>query len=271
MDLDSKNIQLQYEGYLNTPLLWEKNTVFGMQQFQLSTQNSIAFNEVLPKHLRLGKLVERFVMTELHQDRSIKILAENPQIQDEKITIGEMDCIFKKDNIPIHMEIVYKFYLYDETPNTSEIERWIGPNRRDSLLMKLEKLRDKQLPLLKNPLTKSFLDSLNLLSEEIQQFVFFKAQLFLPWEKENISFRDLNKACVKGFYINFEKLDAFKKCKFFIPTKKNWLIEIQTQIDWLTYKNFIPKIKSLIDDQTSPLCWIKFPNGKMEKIFVVWW
>lgn len=270
MNLKSKNVQLQYEGYLNTPLLWENDSVFSMQQFQLSPHQPMVFNEILTKHIRLGKLVERFVITELKHDQSIKILKENPQIQNDKITVGEMDCIFKKDGIPIHMEIVYKFYLYDET-NTSEIERWIGPNRRDSLLMKLEKLKNKQLPLLYNSASKPLLDSLNLISEEIQQYVFFKAQLFVPWEKENVSFIQLNKACVKGFYIKFTKLRAFTECKFFIPSKKNWLIEVQTQTDWMTYKNFIPKINLMIENKTSPMCWIKFPNGQVEKFFVVWW
>lgn len=271
MKLKSKNIQLQYEGYLSTPLLWEKDTVFSMQQFQLSPQQPAVFNEILTKHIRLGKLVERFVITELQQDTRIKILAENPQIQNGKITVGEMDCIFKKDQIPIHMEIVYKFYLYDEINNTSEIARWIGPNRRDSLLRKLDKLKNKQLPLLYNSFTKPLLNSLNLSSEEIQQYVLFKAQLFIPWKKEKINFLQINEACVKGFYINFTRLKAFRECKFFIPSKKNWLIEVQTQTDWVTYKIFKPKINLLIESKTSPMCWIKFPNGQLEKFFIVWW
>ena len=31
MDLASKNIQSQYQGYKNTPLLWEDHSVFGLQ------------------------------------------------------------------------------------------------------------------------------------------------------------------------------------------------------------------------------------------------
>ena len=44
----------------------------------------------------------------------------------------------------IHLEIVYKFYLYDNTIGTSEIDHWIGPNRNDSLREKLEKLKSKR-------------------------------------------------------------------------------------------------------------------------------
>ena len=271
MDLNSKDIQLQYQGYLNTALLWKSDAVFGMHQFQLSTIKYTVFNEVVPKNLRLGKLVERFVSMELRQDKTIKIHSENPQIQNDKITVGEMDCIFEQNSQIIHLEVVYKFYLYEENAETTEIEQWIGPNRKDSLLQKLEKLKTKQLPLLYSPHTKPFLESLNLNIEEIRQYVLFKAQLFLPWGKKQINFSLLNEACVKGFYINFLEMKRFNRCKFFIPTKKNWLMEVQTQTDWLTYKNFLFKIMPLMETKTSPMCWIKFPNGQLEKFFVVWW
>ena len=27
----------------------------------------------------------------------------------------------------------------------------------------------------------------------------------------------------------------------------------------------------IIQNKTSPLCWIKYPNGEVKKFFVVWW
>ena len=84
------------------------------------------------------------------KDKEIKILAENVQIQNEKTTVGEIDCILTTAKKPVHLEIIYKFYLYDKSVGTNELEHWIGPNRRDSLVSKLNKLKDKQLPLLYN-------------------------------------------------------------------------------------------------------------------------
>ena len=161
MDTKSKNSQAQYQGYLHTPMLW-KNTMFGLKQIEFTTERETVFNESIPENLRLGKRVERFVSSELQENKDIEVLVENVQVQNEKITVGEIDCILKQGNTNIHLEIIYKFYLFDERVGTTEIEHWIGPNRNDDLLKKLTKLKEKQLPLLYNPLTKPLLDSINL-------------------------------------------------------------------------------------------------------------
>ena len=269
MDAKSKNIQAQYEGYLHTPTLW-KNRLLGLKQIEFSTDKEIVFNESIPVNLRLGKRVERYVSAELQQNKDITILIENVQVQDEKITIGEIDCILKQNNTPIHLEIIYKFYVYDERKGTTEIEHWIGPNKNDTLLKKLIKLKEKQLPLLYNPLTKTILDNLSLKTDEVQQVVCFKAQLFVPYKKE-VEFKELNAACINGFYVPIADITQFTDCKFFIPSKINWLLEVQTQVQWLNYNLFLEKVTSITNEKTSPLCWIKFPNGNIQKFFVVWW
>ena len=265
----SKNIQAQYQGYLHTPILW-KNSVFGLKQLEFSTEKTTVFNETISENLRLGKRVERFVCSELEQNAAIEILLENEQVQNEKITIGEIDCVLKRYDTPIHLEIIYKFYLFDEHVGTTEIEHWIGPNKNDTLLKKLTKLKDKQLPLLYNRLTKPLLDKLSLKVNEVQQAVCFKAQLFVPYQKE-VEFKELNAECVNGFYVNLSEINQFTVCKFYIPTKINWLLEVQTQVKWLNYDLFSEKVTTITNNKTSPLCWIKFPNGNIQKFFVVWW
>jgi hypothetical protein len=265
----SKNIQAQYQGYLRTPSLW-KNSVFGIQQFEFSTDAENIINESIPENLRLGKRVERFVSSQLQQNKEITILLENVQVQNEKITIGEIDCLLKHNHTPIHLEIIYKFYLFDAQIGTTEIEHWIGPNRNDSLLKKLTKLKEKQLPLLYNPLTKPLLDDLDLKADEIQQVVCFKAQLFVPYQKD-VEFKELNAACINGFYIPISEIKQFTDSKFYIPTKTNWLLEVQTQVNWLNYSLFSEEVTTLTNAKTAPLCWIKFPNGNIQKFFVVWW
>ena len=39
MDLNSKDIQLQYQGFLKTPLLWKGAIVFGLKQLELLEEN----------------------------------------------------------------------------------------------------------------------------------------------------------------------------------------------------------------------------------------
>lgn len=271
MDTKSKQLQLQYQGYLQTPLLWDKQAVFGLHQLEVPKQKTLIFNRKTADNLRLGKLVEQFVSTELGALKEIGILAENLQVQHGKQTIGELDCIMTYDNTPIHLEVVYKFYLYDDSILDSEIDRWVGPNRNDTFIKKLTKLKEKQLPLLYNPHTKSILEGLNLKAEQLTQRVLFKAQLYVPYKSSTIKFEPLNEACVYGFYINVSELNQLSDCKFYIPSKKDWLIEPHPQVHWNIYNPFCEEVKVLTSQRRSPLCWIKHPNGTLEKFFVTWW
>tara|TARA_R110001583_G_scaffold123082_1_gene274381 strand:+ start:2819 stop:3634 length:816 start_codon:yes stop_codon:yes gene_type:complete len=271
MDLNSKDIQLQYQGFLNTPLLWKSDVIFGLKQFEISEENSTTFEGAISKKLRLGIRVERFVSHLLKQYPSIKIIAENIQIQKETTTLGEIDFLLTKNKQPIHLEIIYKFYLFDESVGSTELEHWIGPNRNDSLISKIIKLKEKQLPLLFHSQTKTYLEKLQIKTQKIAQNVYFKAQLFVPYKQESASFDLINNDCVKGFYIQFNELSQFENCKFHIPSKANWLQEVQIQTNWKTYTQFTPKIELLIQNKTSPLCWLKQPNGEVFKIFIIWW
>ncbi len=271
MDKKSKDLQLQYEGYLQTPFLWNGKGVFDLQQFSnISTKTSSFSTLIIPK-LRLGKLVERFVSFDLQQNSSIEIIAENIQIQQEKITLGELDCILLKNEKPIHLEIVYKFYLHDSSVGESELAHWIGPNRRDSLLQKLNKLKEKQLPLLYSNECLTYLKKLELISNEIDQQLYFKAQLFVPLKEYGNKFPLINNKCINGFYINLKELDEFKDGKFHIPNKHNWLVIPHTDIDWLSFKIFSVKLQQSLSEERAPLCWLKKPNGELLKFFVVWW
>ncbi|SDX15394.1 hypothetical protein SAMN05444411_103216 [Lutibacter oricola] len=271
MDHNSKDIQLQYEGFLNTPFLWRKEPLFGLKQFEFQEKNCSTFEGNVTKQPRLGKRVERFISFELQQQDSIKLLFENFQIQNGKITIGEIDFLLQQNKKPIHLEAIYKFYLYDENFGSTEIEHWIGPNRKDNLVKKLTKLKNKQLPLLYKKEAKILLDKYNLNVSTIKQRVYFKAQLFVPLRLKNKEFKLINNTCITGFYIDLSELQQFKKCKFYIPTKINWLQNIKVNITWLNFNVFSTKIKPLLNQQTAPLCWIKHPNGETEKCFIVWW
>lgn len=265
------SIQLQYEGYLKTPLLWKNRDILGLQQLELQIQSPTKFKESIPDHIRLGKRVERFVSAVLNQHENIEILLENAQIKHDKITIGEIDCILKQNGVPVHLEIIYKFYLYDPQCGTNEMDHWVGPNRKDSLVQKLNKLKDKQLPLIYKEQVKQVLDVLYVKSQDIVQRVCFKAQLFMPYQANNDDLILVNKDCVKGFYINYADIGQFSHCQFHIPTKANWLIEIQAKVDWISFLQFKDSITPQILEKRAPLCWIRHPDGFTEKIFVVWW
>ncbi len=270
MTLTTKQIQQQFDGFLQTPCLWKNYDVFDLQQFQIQ-QKSQPFNMQIDSKMRLGKYIERFVSFQLQQEKSVQLLAENIQITKDKITLGELDCLLIKDEKPIHLEIIYKFYLYDSSVGNTEIEHFIGPNRKDSLIEKLNKLKSKQLPLLYTNECKSYIDSLNLEVLGFEQQVYFKAQLFVPFTKKEVTLEALNPECICGYYINHQELKQFVDCKFYIPIKKDWLTMPHTNVDWLNLKIFKIEVNTFLERQFSPLVWMKHPSGNIEKLFVVWW
>lgn len=255
---------------IKTPPLWIRDSIYNLDQFLLE-KHTFSFDKTIPQKLRLGKLVEQFICFQLEQGQSIELLIENYQVQNGKLTIGELDCLFLQNEKPIHLEIIYKFYLYDETVGVTELEHWIGPNRKDSLIQKLNKLKNKQLPLLFNRYTKPLLDSLKLNADSIEQKVCFKAQLFIPFGKEKTNYNQINKDCIKGFYLNKSELNNFNDCKFYIPEKIDWLLETTTNVSWKMYSEFYKKITDILENKTSPMVWIKKSNGTLLKCFVVWW
>jgi len=266
-----KKSQLQYQGFLATDFLWSGNSIKNLDQFEVPKSKTSTIHFSNTQNLRLGKWVERLVSFELSQYNEIEILLENLQIQNDKITLGEIDCILSLHNQPIHLEIIFKYYLYDKNVGTSEIERWIGPNRRDSFIQKLDKLIDKQLPLLHHPKTQPYLSELDISSKNIQQQVYFKAQLFVPLADYGKDFPIINNNCIIGFYIYPDELEVFTECKFYIPNKHDWLIAPHSDIDWLSFYDYKNKLQPFLDQQNAPLCWIKKKNGQLFKFFVVWW
>ena len=263
-------LQKRYEGFLKTPFLWKGHRLFNLEPFKInSISNKIDI--VLDDNLRLGKYVERLVSFEIEQHPDISIIAENIQIQDKKLTVGELDCLILRDKKPIHLEVIYKFYLYDASVGDTEIAHFIGPNRKDSLIEKLTKLQEKQLPLLHSDFCKPYLDKLNLNSKNILQQVYFKAQLFMPFRDKDTELKTLNPDCIAGFYINQTELNEFRDCKFYIPEKKDWLISAHTHVNWMNFDAFTTITKDYFEQKFSALCWVKFNSGVLKKVFLVWW
>lgn len=271
MNYSSNSIlQKRYEGFLATPTLWLNKNICNLEQFTAPTAYHTVPNAV-DSTLRLGKYVERLVAFQLSRIQNITILAENIQIQHEKHTVGELDCLLMRNAIPIHLEVIYKFYIYDPSVGNTEVEHCIGPNRKDALLEKLKKLKNKQLPLLHTNYCKPYLQALNLNPEHILQQVYFKAQLFLPLNMPRIKLKTLNHACIVGFYISVKELKEFTACKFYKPIKKDWLISPHTHVDWVNLNTIITITATDIQQHYAVLLWVKFKNGSIKKVFLIWW
>ncbi len=267
-----QQLQLQYQGFIQTQPLW-----FGQLDTNLQQFGHVALDNSVPLHPqdapnRLGNRVEYFVFQSLAQQSHIQILETNLQIQQNKQTLGELDALLLVNKQPVHLEIIYKFYLCDPLVGTTELDHWIGPNRKDSLIYKLDKLRNKQLPLLYAPETQPYLEGHRLNPASIQQQVLFLAQLFVPRASATaIPLEQLNAKAVLGTYVRLPDLSAYTDCSFYIPSKLDWLVMAHNTVSWMPYALFQQELRDLLDAQRSPLIWIRHPDGELERLFVVWW
>jgi hypothetical protein len=259
-------------GYQKTKMLWENDAIRGMGQF-IPKNTYQSFNIQEHKSLRLGKWVEKFVLFQLQQMPNCQIITDSLQIKDEQNTLGELDVLLIHQNVPIHLEIVYKFYLFDiKSKEKDALSNWIGPNKKDNLNYKLEKLKHKQLPLLYNTKTKQILENYKFDINSVKQHVLFKAQLFLPYGRhKNQVIEPLNKSCISGFYLDFQRFDLLQNTLIYIPQKLEWLIEPNVNVQWLEFEKAKELINKSILTDCSPMIWVKNKLGEINKCFITWW
>ena len=263
------NTKSRIHSILNAHSLDESIT--GLPTFHLS---DLRFDEdidfPLPTNLRLGHLAENVVSGLFHASTNYTVLYENIQLLVDKQTIGEIDFVIK-DNADrlFHMELAYKFYLYDPTISEQPINNWIGPNRNDSLIEKLDKLKRKQFPLLYHDSAKTKLDKIDL--TEVSQVLCLLVSLYIPYAHKS-SFSPAYQKAIQGYYQSMEeftRLDHTDKL-YYIPTKTEWCIDPSENNNWSRFVDITPAILASLKEKQAPLCWEKC-GDTYSSFFVVWW
>ncbi|TYP71627.1 hypothetical protein BD809_10837 [Aquimarina intermedia] len=273
------DLQSQYSGFLNTPSLLEyiPNT---FDPF-LVQQDKIPSEEELKKHIHihpnevLGKRVEHFFEYYIKTHSAFELLRSGIQVFKEKQTIGELDFLVKNKATQsfLHIELVYKFYIYDPTIAASHETGWIGPNRKDSYDLKSNKLLKKQLPLLYNEETEKILASLNLSSQNFEQRVCFLTQLYLPLHMTASAIFEERKPPIAGFWTSFHdfKNQFDQDAAYYLPLKKEWIINPAHGTTWISFVEILSQIEQACEQKKSPMVWIKTKEDQYQKIFITWW
>jgi len=247
-------------------------SITGLPTFNLSELNLVTGLEFqLPTNLRLGHLVEKIVAELIKASTNYKVLYENVQIIEDRKTIGEIDFIIenKMTKQLIHLELAYKFYLFDPSISSQPINNWIGPNRNDSLKEKLEKLKTKQFPLLYHNSAKSKFKNIDL--GEVSQALCFLVSLFVPFEYKS-TLSPIYKKAIKGYYVNFETFVNFDHSAktYYIPPKKEWGMAPSENENWTDFDEVEKYIKASIKEKQAPFVWQKYKNS-YAAFFIVWW
>lgn len=261
---------LYLEGFKKTQSLLLENEFNLFSWQELSTNGKI---EGLSSNQRLGYFAEDLFFQLLKTSFSKQEIYTNIQISNNKITLGELDGLVVDKKQVTHIEFCYKIYLLDPTISDDEFECWVGPNRRDALHQKVAKLKQKQLPLLYHEETIAQLGQniLGFNSLDKRQEVCFLGQLYVPFEayKQDKTYSYGN---ANGFYIHYSQLEEVKACNWYIPsTKIDWLLSPIQEVEWIQTEEFQKALLAHYARQSNPLCWIRFPNGRIEKCFVVNW
>jgi len=262
--------QERIKSILNTAYL--ETSITGLKTFNLSNLNLPDDPDFpLPNNLRLGHLTEKIVSVLIKSSTNYKVLHENVQLIENKITLGEIDFIIeeKTTNQLIHLELAYKFYLFDPSISSEPINNWIAPNRNNSLSGMLEKLKQKQFPLLYHKAAKSKLG--NIAINKVSQEVCLLASLFIPYQYKG-NFNPAYEKAIKGYYLNIDKfisLDHSAK-SYYIPQKKEWGMSPSENETWVDFNNVAEHIAPSIKEERAVLCWQKEKNS-YSSFFIVWW
>jgi len=267
------NIKEQFLGFYNTPALFDKLNTLEQFKFEEIDLNKIDYSElIIDKKLPLGKRVEYFFEYYIKLALRYNIVNKNIQIIKDGNTLGELDFILydKVEKRYEHVELVYKYYVYDPSFE-NELDRYIGPNRNDTLVKKVNKLKDKQLPLLFNDNTKSYLNDINL--KNIKQTVCYKANIYIPlgFNSENTTF--FHNCEIRGFYIKrdeFISQKAFTGFIYKLPHRYDWVCDENLNDEWVSYEEALEEIDFFLEHKKSPLVWMK-DKETIKSFFVTWW
>lgn len=260
--------------FLNAPNLVISSEEHRFTPFQVSLSET--FDEeafVFPYNIIIGKQAELCFAYYLKHSLRYELIASNIQINGETETIGEIDYLVfdSKTQEILHVELACKFYLFDSSFNDSETNAWIGPNRKDTLKKKLDKLKLKQFPLIKRKETQVTLKELQIDVNAIKQQLCLKAFLFLRRGSQINQFSKNYQLCIVGYWISFAEFISEEKTAIYaIPKKKEWLLPIENNEEWFSFIEVKNIIKTKIETNQSVLVYKKI-GSEIIRFFVVWW
>lgn len=219
------------------------------------------------KKLRFGHTMELYFSAWLTGHPQYEVLAQNIQLINDGITLGEIDFLVqdKINSEILHIELAYKFYLL-KTVNGSP--QWIGPNAKDTLDAKLHRLRHHQFPLLRHPLFLKVLQQMNIGQQEIRQLACLKGQLFLPKGQDEPLHGGVNSEAIAGTWTSLDKLidQEGRGLRYCLPAKPDWLLPPFKGEKWIEPSEAIDALERINRPQ---LCWLRRDGDSYERIMVI--
>ena len=133
-----------------------------------------------PPARRLGHYFERLYECLMQDLLGWEVMLKNQPVRSNGITLGELDFLVRNpaDNVVEHHEVAVKFYLGHQNDCQAR-PLWYGPNTRDRLDLKTQRLTDHQSQLTARPETRNLLASLDI-QTPVRPRIFMPGYLFYP-------------------------------------------------------------------------------------------
>lgn len=174
---------------------------------------------------KVGFYFEALLSFWLHWSPEHTVLAQELQVRDHERTLGAFDFVLRDARFEAeHWEVAVKFYLQREP--SERWAAWVGPNQRDRLDLKLEHMRDHQLPLSARDQAVSALASLHI-HEPPKQVALVKGMFFEPWDEPGVRPVGCAAEAAVGQWVTASDFPAFSAQqhdrRWCIREKPDWL------------------------------------------------
>lgn len=175
-------------------------------------------------HYRLGLYFEQLYECLMTDILAWTVVARNLPIRANGITLGELDFVVHNPHSGHneHHEVAVKFYLGYMARDSTDI-RWYGPNARDRLDLKSERMLRMQSQRCQLPETHTALSAAGISIPSINR-IFMPGYLFYPFDNELPSPATADAGHLRGRWLYLQqarKLGNLDECV--ILRKPHWL------------------------------------------------
>tara|TARA_B110000211_G_scaffold42925_1_gene44812 strand:- start:109 stop:924 length:816 start_codon:yes stop_codon:yes gene_type:complete len=262
------------DNFLKAPDFVISSEEYGFIPFQISPFKTTPKEPfTFPYNIIIGKQAEYCFAYYLKHSKRYNLIASNIQINGAAETIGELDYLVfdSKTKATLHVELACKFYLFDSNSDEPITNNWIGPNRKDRLKKKLDKLKLKQFPLIRRKETQGILKELQIDVNTIKQQLCLKAFLFLRKGTSRHEFSKNYQACIVGYWLPYSEFICEDETALYaVPKKKEWLLPTEHIQEWFGFSDVKTILKTQIENNQSVLVYKKVGSQTVQ-FFVVWW
>ncbi|WP_067864779.1 DUF1853 family protein [Neptuniibacter marinus] len=222
--------------------------------------------EVASTHNRIGYYYEQLVNQIINKQIQPIELKRNIQVIEQKKTLGEYDFLGRTEQYDFHLECAVKFYLC--VGDGSQLSHFIGPNKRDRLDRKHQRLLNHQLRLSDSPAGRAQCEVLNIHPSKklmlLQGYLFY--HLSQPCNLSTLH-PEINPDHKKGWWIKQQEQHLLsEQFNYAILEKPYWL---SPKVNSLKTLN---QFKLVIDGSDKPLLVVRFDKttgGEVDRGFIV--